>query len=384
MVKILGLLCFMFVFQDVVAQKKDPSIVLYDKGNLELAKKNYRTADSLFSLSLKLSPHPDTYFNRAACRSKMNDFKGYCQDIGSAATYRDKEAISIYYKECCKVDTIVTSKDDGKTIEFITTYKYNDNLDYEKYDGDTTLLISYNIFNKDTIYKSGEDLKLAKYDENDSLLIDFIERTKFTEWIKTNNSVGKVSFTLIIDEVGKVKDVKITQSNSNEFEIGLTNELYSLLNATPANILGKNVKSQKIVSVIFAKKLLYTSTSGLESKKISKRAVVPQKPFENSADEVMPEFQGGVMEMMKFIQKNLEYPKIAKEAGLSGKCFIRFVVSKDGLIKNVNIASGVPGCIECDVEAIRVIYAMPKWKPGMQKGKAVNVYYNLPINFQLR
>lgn len=382
--KILLLLCCVFAFESFVAQKKDPSIVLYDKGNVELTKKNYRTADSLFSLSLKLSPHPDTYFNRAACRIKLKDFKGYCQDIGSAANYRDREAISIYYKECCKVDTIVNLKDGKKAIEFITTYKYNDNLDYEKYDGDTTQLVSYYISNNDTIYKSGKDLKLAMYGENDSLLLDFIERTKFSDWIKTNNSVGKISFTLLIDEVGKVKDVKIMQPTNNEFEVGLTNELYTLFSAIPANILGKNVKSLKTVNIIFAKKLVYTSTSNLTSERISKRATILEKPFENTADEVMPEFPGGVMEMIKFIQKNLQYPKIAKEAGLSGKCFIRFVVLKNGSIKNVNIVRGVPGCIECDVEAIRVIYAMPKWKPGMQKGKAVNVFYNLPINFQLR
>lgn len=372
------------------AQKKEKSILLYDQGNSELAKKNYRTADSLFTLSLNTSPHPDTYFNRAACRQKMNDFKGYCQDIGGAATYRDKEAIGIYYRECCKVDTVITlmegdnSKKEIKNVEFITTYKYNDNLDYEKYDKDSTLLVSYYIYNKDTIYKSGSDINLAKFQEEDNLLFDFILKTKFSDWVKTNHSVGKLLFSLIIDEYGKVNDVKVIQTMNNEFEAGLIKELYGLPNAVPANSAERNIKSLKTVSIVFAKNLLYSSTTDFGSKKLSKKATILQKPFENSNNETMPEFPAGVIEMMKHIQKNIEYPQMAKEAGLSGKCFLRFVVTKEGLIKNVNIMRGVPGCIECDVESIRVIYSMPRWKPGTQNGKPVSVFFNLPINFQLK
>jgi hypothetical protein len=390
--KILLITCCLFIIQALSAQKKDKSIALYDQGNLELAKKNYRSADSLFTLSLNISPHPDTYFNRAACRQQMNDLKGYCQDIGGAASYRDKEALSIYYKECCKVDTVITLNESGnykkgiKSIEFVTTYKYNENLDYEKYDEDTTLLVSYYIYNRDTIYKSGSDINLAKFQDEDDLLFDFIKKTKFADWMKTNHSTGKLSLTLIIDENGKVSDVKITQTINNEFEAGLIKELYGLPNSLPANMSGRNIKSQKTVSIIFAKNLLYPSTTDFGSKKLSKKATSLQKPSDNNNNnnETMPEFPGGVMEMMKHIQKNITYPQIAKEAGLSGKCFLRFIVTKEGLIRNVNIARGVPGCIECDVESIRVIYSMPKWKPGTQNGKPVSVFFNLPINFQFK
>lgn len=378
----------LMIFQTFFAQKKEKSILLYDQGNSELAKKNYRTADSLFTLSLNISPHPDTYFNRAACRRKMNDFKGYCEDIGGAASYRDKEAIGIYYKECCKIDTIITtntSPEEGiKNIEFITTYQYNQNLDYEKYNQDSTLLISYYIYNKDTIYKSGADITHARFEENDSLLIDFIQKTKFADWIKTNHFVGKLLLTLIIDEHGKVNDIKVIQTLNNEFESGLIKELYGLPNSIPATMLTRNVKSQKTVSIIFAKDLLYTSTNDQSNNKLYKKGKKLQKSFDNSNNETMPEFPGGAMEMMKHIQKNLKYPKIAEEAGLSGKCFIKFVVSKDGSVKNVYIMKGVPGCIECDVEATRVVYSMPKWTPGMQNGKPVSVIFNLPINFQLK
>ncbi len=99
--------------------------------------------------------------------------------------------------------------------------------------------------------------------------------------------------------------------------------------------------------------------------------------------EEMPEFPGGPAEMMKFIQKNIVYPNSAREAGISGKCFVRFVVNQDGKVSATEILKGVPGCPECDKEALRVIKAMPSWKPGKQNGKEVRVYYQLPINFKI-
>jgi len=100
--------------------------------------------------------------------------------------------------------------------------------------------------------------------------------------------------------------------------------------------------------------------------------------------EEMPEFPGGAMEMMKYIQKNIQYPQMAKEAGLSGKCFLKFVVNGNGNITDVTVLKGVPGCGECDREAIRVVKSMPNWKPGKQNGRSVSVFFNLPINFQLK
>ena len=100
--------------------------------------------------------------------------------------------------------------------------------------------------------------------------------------------------------------------------------------------------------------------------------------------EEMPEFPGGMAGLGPFIQKNLQYPQMAKEAGLSGKCYLKFVVNENGNISDVSVLKGVPGCQECDKEAIRVVKMMPNFKPGKQNGRAVKVFFNLPINFQLR
>jgi periplasmic protein TonB len=110
----------------------------------------------------------------------------------------------------------------------------------------------------------------------------------------------------------------------------------------------------------------------------------PEAPAIFTVVEEMPEFEGGLAAMAKFIQTNLQYPTVAREAGISGKCFLKFIVGGNGQIANVEVLKGVQGCPECDVEAIRVVKTMPNWKGGKQNGRPVNVYYNLPINFKVK
>lgn len=97
--------------------------------------------------------------------------------------------------------------------------------------------------------------------------------------------------------------------------------------------------------------------------------------------EELPEFPGGNDARVKFLSENTSYPKIAKDAGIQGPVHLTFVVEKDGSISNVAILRGIGG--GCDEEAIRVVKAMPKWKPGRQNGKEVRVQFNMPIHFKL-
>lgn len=73
---------------------------------------------------------------------------------------------------------------------------------------------------------------------------------------------------------------------------------------------------------------------------------------------------------------------MAKDAGVQGAVYVTFVVEPDGNITNVKVLRGIGA--GCDDEAIRVVKAMPKWKPGKQRGKSVRVQFNLPIRFTLR
>lgn len=105
-----------------------------------------------------------------------------------------------------------------------------------------------------------------------------------------------------------------------------------------------------------------------------------EKPFE--VVEQPPAFPGGMAELMKYLSKNIKYPTIAQENGIKGRVILRFVVSPTGDISEVQVLKGVDPSL--DKEAIRVVKSMPRWIPGKQQGRAVPVYYTLPVTFQLK
>ncbi len=97
--------------------------------------------------------------------------------------------------------------------------------------------------------------------------------------------------------------------------------------------------------------------------------------------EEMPVFPGGEQAMMKFVAENINYPQEAKDKEIAGRVFVSFVVEKDGSVDEVKVMRGIGG--GCDEEVVRVVKAMPKWKPGKQDGKPVRVNYMMPFNFKL-
>ncbi len=98
--------------------------------------------------------------------------------------------------------------------------------------------------------------------------------------------------------------------------------------------------------------------------------------------ETMPGFPGGEIERIKFLQKNIKYPQMARESQIQGTVYVTFVVETDGKVTDVRILRGIGG--GCDEEALRVIKMMPKWNAGKQRGKPVRVQFNMPIKFTLQ
>lgn len=95
-----------------------------------------------------------------------------------------------------------------------------------------------------------------------------------------------------------------------------------------------------------------------------------------------PEFPGGIEAMYKFLAQNIKYPQLARENNITGRVYVTFVVEKDGSVSGVKVLRDIGG--GCGAEAVRVVKSMPKWTPGKQRGKAVRVQYNLPVNFNLQ
>ena len=94
-----------------------------------------------------------------------------------------------------------------------------------------------------------------------------------------------------------------------------------------------------------------------------------------------PQFPGGDEALLKYLNANIKYPQIAIENKIEGTVVIKFTVTKNGDIADVNIIRQIGG--GCEKEAVRVVNQMPKWKPGIHNNKAVNCYYTLPVKFEL-
>lgn len=99
--------------------------------------------------------------------------------------------------------------------------------------------------------------------------------------------------------------------------------------------------------------------------------------------EEKPKFNGGdANEFSKWVGKNLVYPEIAKENGVSGRVMLQFTINPDGSLSNIIVLRGVDESL--DKEAVRVVSQSPKWTPGRQRDRAVKVSYTFPVIFQLR
>ena len=98
--------------------------------------------------------------------------------------------------------------------------------------------------------------------------------------------------------------------------------------------------------------------------------------------EQMPEFPGGPKALMEYLMKNVSYPKSAFDANIQGRVLAQFVVDKEGTVRGAKIIKSVDPAL--DNEALRVINSMPKWTPGRQNGKLVNVKYTIPVTFNLQ
>ena len=105
----------------------------------------------------------------------------------------------------------------------------------------------------------------------------------------------------------------------------------------------------------------------------------PPPPEIFSYVEQMPEAPYNVNE---YLAKNISYPQMARDAGVSGRVVLKFVVDEEGKIGSIQVVKGIGS--GCDEEAKRVVASMPPWKPGKSNGKAVKVYYTLPIKFTLQ
>lgn len=97
--------------------------------------------------------------------------------------------------------------------------------------------------------------------------------------------------------------------------------------------------------------------------------------------EEMPEFPGGMKNLMAYIAKEMRYPKVAWEAGIQGRVAVQVIIEKDGTPTQARVIRHIHP--ELDAEALRIIKNMPKWQAGRQYGTPKRVFFTIPVAFQI-
>ena len=118
--------------------------------------------------------------------------------------------------------------------------------------------------------------------------------------------------------------------------------------------------------------------------KITAERSAPKKVFKRKVYDLvdeMPSFPGGLEELYKWIDNNVQYPAVARENGIEGRVILKFIVEKDGSLSDSTVIHSVHPMV--DREALRLVGQMPKWNPGRRAGVPVRVRYCLPIKFKL-
>lgn len=149
------------------------------------------------------------------------------------------------------------------------------------------------------------------------------------------------------------------------------------------SVLAQEKLNDQQIGTITVRKIIPNDFKLVGETKNVQTIVTPPKREVHTSVEKEAFFPGGYPALMSYIQANLVYPTEGIEINAQGKCYLRFIVDYEGRISSVKVLRGIPGCPECDREAIRVLKSMPEWEPGKVGGVSVSSYFDLPINFSL-
>jgi protein TonB len=218
-----------------------------------------------------------------------------------------------------------------------------------------------------------EERKIAGQQEQTKVLVDFTQKSEEPEQQivepekpevlqeEVLNSVKVTELQIVEDDQVRKEDEILTQDEKEQtdFAFGQTNV---------DNGQTDRINFQTAVNEVVVEKPV-------------------EKPVEKTEEvfqsvEQMPQFPGGEVALMKFLQSHINYPPMAAENNVQGRVVVQFVVDKTGRVGEVIIARSVDK--DLDKEAVRVCKSLPKFTPGRQNGQPVSVWYTLPVTFKLQ
>jgi TonB family protein len=342
-------------------------------------------------------------FNDDGTQMQLKDTVVYYED-GTYTKFESSEAVDPFTGELRKTFTVKNYTAEGMP---------NPNIDFtirevEKH-GDTMMYsmdpftISGDIVNKlknkimtdedidievtevgcvdnDTVYQIVE--KMPQYRGGEEAMMKYVaDNIKYPQEAKDKNISGRVFVSFVIEKDGSVNEVKVVRGIGGGCDEEAARVIKGMPKWEPGMQKGKPVRVNYMMPINFK----LSDTQPKQPVKKSSVSKVDMKPDKNGVYQIveeMPQYTGGEAAMMDFVAKNIVYPQEARDKEISGRVFVSFIVEKDGSVNEVNVKKGIGG--GCDEEAVRVVKAMPKWKPGKMKGEAVRVSYQMPIFFKLQ
>ncbi|MDD2436402.1 MAG: TonB family protein [Massilibacteroides sp.] len=238
--------------------------------------------------------------------------------------------------------------------------------------------------------------EMPKFPGGDAELLKFIaQNVKYPEIARQNGIQGRVIASFVVEKDGSTTDPVVVRAVDPSLDAEAIRVISLFPKWEPGKQRGQAVRVKYTVPIIFSLRKANEKTINPESSKEEVVVVgygIPQKetikPESSKEGDVftvvdeMPQFPGGDAELLKYVAQNVKYPVDAQKNGIQGRVICSFVVMKDGSIQNIRVVRGVSPSL--DEEAIRVISVMPRWTPGKQRGKPVNVKYTVPITFRIQ
>ena len=239
----------------------------------------------------------------------------------------------------------------------------------------------------DSIYQIVDEM--PQYPGGEKAMMEYVAKNvKYPQEAKDKEIQGRVFVSFVVEKDGSVSTVKVLRGIGG----GCDEEAVRVVSSMPKWKPG--IKDGKPVRVSYMMPLNFKLTEGQPAKP-SKKAdankpdMKPDKDGVYQIVEEMPRFPGDEKALMEYLKSNLQMPEKYKgddaEFRLAEyRTFIRFVVTEDGSISDVNLIKKTEGFKDLDDEALRVVKAMPKWNPGKMGGKPVKVYFHLPVVFKFK
>ena len=224
-------------------------------------------------------------------------------------------------------------------------------------------------------------------------LMEYLSKNiKYPEAAMKKGIQGRGIVQFVVEKDGSITNVKILRGVDPELDKEAVRVVSAMPKWKPGTQRGEAVRVRFTVPVMFrlTEDKIPVKYAPIENK-INELVVVGYAPEGTTVPEEgtifevveqMPEYPGGMPAMMEFISKNIKYPAAAQQAKIQGRVTIQFIVNTEGNIINPRVLRSADPLL--DAEAIRLTTIMPKWKPGMQRGQAVNVKYTVPIMFRLQ